>query len=93
VGSLPVILGELFAFLNPALHYSEKKVIKKIVLPTISLFVTGCLFSYYVVIPYYKYLPIDYLPEYVQEQQALIVSNNKNVHGKLFFQMKIILMV
>ncbi len=40
--------------------------------------------TYYVVIPYYKYLPIDYLPEYVQEQQALIVSNNKNVHGKFW---------
>lgn len=36
---------------------------------------------YYVVIPYYKYLPIDFLPEYLQEQPALIVSNNDLVHG------------
>jgi sec-independent protein translocase protein TatC len=45
VGSLPVMLGELFAFLNPVLHYSEKRIIKSIVVPTISLFVMGCLFS------------------------------------------------
>ena len=29
VGSLPVILGELFAFLNPALHYSEKESLRE----------------------------------------------------------------
>jgi len=40
--------------------------------------------SYYVVIPYYKYLPIDFLPEYLQEQPALIISNNDLVHGKFW---------
>ena len=45
VGSLPVIVGELFAFLNPALYYSEKKIIKRIVLPIISLFVMAVMGS------------------------------------------------
>ena len=67
VGSLPVILGELFAFLNPALHYSEKRVIKRIVVPIISLFVMGCLFSYYVTIPY----TLDFLYQYGQAINVL----------------------
>ncbi|MBK9098626.1 MAG: hypothetical protein IPM14_11040 [bacterium] len=36
---------------------------------------------YYIVIPYYKYLPIGYLPDDLQEQPALIISNNEKVHG------------
>lgn len=67
VGSLPVILGELFAFLNPALHYSEKRIIKRIVVPIISLFVMGCLFSYYVAIPY----TLDFLYQYGQAMSIL----------------------
>jgi len=67
VGSLPVIVGELFAFLNPALHYSEKRIIKSIVVPTVSLFVMGCLFSYYVAIPYI----LDFLYQYGQAMSIL----------------------
>ena len=67
VGSLPVILGELFAFLSPALHYSEKRVIKRIVVPVLSLFVMGCLFSYYVAIPY----TLDFLYQYGQAISVL----------------------
>jgi sec-independent protein translocase protein TatC len=67
VGSLPAILAELFAFLNPALHYSEKKIIKRIVVPIISLFVIGCLFSYYIVIPY----TLDFLYQYGQAMSVL----------------------
>ncbi|MBA3750683.1 MAG: twin-arginine translocase subunit TatC [Nitrosopumilus sp.] len=58
--SIPIIFRELIAFIGPALHYREKKVIQNLVLPSISLFVAGCFFSYYIVIPYtieflYKY--------------------------------------
>ncbi|HEX7207888.1 MAG TPA: twin-arginine translocase subunit TatC [Nitrososphaeraceae archaeon] len=67
VGSLPVMLGELFAFLNPVLHYSEKRIIKSIVVPTISLFVMGCLFSYYVAIPY----TLEFLYQYGQAMNIL----------------------
>ena len=67
VGSLPVVLKELFAFLNPALHYSEKRIIKSIVVPTISLFVMGCLFSYYVAIPY----TLEFLYQYGQAMSIL----------------------
>ncbi len=67
VGSLPVILVELFAFLNPALHYYEKKTIKGIVMPTVLLFVMGCLFAYYVVIPY----TLDFLYKYGQSMGVI----------------------
>jgi sec-independent protein translocase protein TatC len=67
VGSLPVMLGELFAFLNPVLHYSEKRIIKSIVVPTISLFVMGCIFSYYVAIPY----TLEFLYQYGQSMNIL----------------------
>lgn len=52
VGSLPVIIGELFAFVGPALHSYERKIIRRIVAPVIALFIIGCLFSYFIVIPY-----------------------------------------
>lgn len=52
VSGFPVIIGELFAFLNPALHHYEKKIIRRIMVPVIALFALGCLFSYFIVIPY-----------------------------------------
>jgi sec-independent protein translocase protein TatC len=67
VSSLPVIIGELFAFLNPALHHYEKKIIRRIIAPVIALFALGCLFSYYIVIPYI----LDFLYNYGQSMGAV----------------------
>ncbi|MBA3977544.1 MAG: twin-arginine translocase subunit TatC [Nitrosopumilus sp.] len=58
--ALPIVFAEVFAFISPALKHHEKKVIKNILLPSVFLFLAGCFFSYYVVIPYtieflYKY--------------------------------------
>ena len=58
--ALPIVFAEVFAFISPALKHHEKRVIKSILLPSIFLFFAGCIFSYYVVIPYtieflYKY--------------------------------------
>jgi len=62
LSGLPVIIGELFAFLNPALHHYEKKIIRRIMIPIIALFVLGCLFAYFIVIPYI----LDFLYNYGQ---------------------------
>ncbi|MDN5867651.1 MAG: twin-arginine translocase subunit TatC, partial [Candidatus Nitrosocosmicus sp.] len=62
VSGLPIIIGELFAFLNPALHHYEKKIIKRIMIPVAALFILGCLFSYLIVMPYI----IDFLYNYGQ---------------------------
>ncbi len=38
----------------------------------------------YVVFPYYKNLPIDHIPEYIQNQPGLIVSNDRLRNGRLW---------
>ena len=58
--ALPIVFAEVFAFISPALKDHEKKVIENIMLPSVFLFLAGCFFSYYIVIPYtigflYKY--------------------------------------
>ncbi len=64
---LPIVFAEVFAFIGPALKYHEKKVIKKIVLPSIFLFLAGCVFSYCVVIPY----TIEFLYKYGESMNAI----------------------
>jgi len=49
---MPVIARELAAFIAPALHENEKGTIGKITMPIIGLFATGCLFAYFVAIPF-----------------------------------------
>ena len=49
---MPVIVKELTAFIGPGLHPNEKGIVKKITVPAVALFASGCLFSYFVVIPY-----------------------------------------
>jgi sec-independent protein translocase protein TatC len=58
--AVPITIRELAAFVGPALYQHEKVIIKKIMIPAVGLFAIGCLFSYFVVIPYtlgflYKY--------------------------------------
>jgi len=49
---MPVIVRELTMFIAPGLHQNEKKTMKQITIPAVALFAAGCLFSYFVVIPY-----------------------------------------
>lgn len=50
--SMPVIVKEMATFINPGLHARERGMVKKITIPAVCLFAAGCLFAYYVVIPY-----------------------------------------
>ncbi len=57
---MPVIVKELTGFIKPALKEREINVSRSIVFPAVGLFIAGCLFSYFLVIPYileflYKY--------------------------------------
>ena len=52
VASVPLIIKEFVSFLKPALREAEIKVGRTITLPAIGLFITGCVFSYTLVIPY-----------------------------------------
>ncbi|MEX0861506.1 twin-arginine translocase subunit TatC [Nitrosopumilus sp.] len=49
---MPVIIIELVSFIKPALKENEIKISRSISLPALGLFIAGCVFSYYFVIPY-----------------------------------------
>ncbi|MFB5610822.1 MAG: twin-arginine translocase subunit TatC, partial [Nitrosopumilaceae archaeon] len=50
--AMPVIIKEAVAFLRPALKENEIHVGRSISFPALGLFASGCLFSYFLVIPY-----------------------------------------
>ena len=57
---MPVIIKELAGFIKPALKEREINVSRSIALPALALFITGCLFSYFLVVPYI----LDFLYKY-----------------------------
>jgi sec-independent protein translocase protein TatC len=60
VFGMPVIIREMTGFIKPALKEREIHVSRAIALPTLGLFIVGCLFSYVVVVPYI----LDFLYKY-----------------------------
>ena len=52
LAGMPVIIRELVTFIKPALRENEINVSRSISLPALGLFASGCVFSYYLVIPY-----------------------------------------
>ena len=52
LAGMPVIIRELVTFIKPALKENEINVSRSISLPALGLFASGCVFSYYLVIPY-----------------------------------------
>jgi sec-independent protein translocase protein TatC len=61
IGSMPIIIREIYGFISPAFNKQSRRVgIKTVFLPTICLFLAGIAFSYIAVIPFtltflYKY--------------------------------------
>lgn len=60
VFGMPIIIREIALFIGPALYENERKMVKRIALPALALFALGCLFSYYVIIPFM----LDFLYRY-----------------------------
>jgi len=60
VAVMPIIIREATAFLKPALKENEIHISKSITIPALGLFVAGCLFSYFLVIPFI----LDFLYKY-----------------------------
>lgn len=52
VFGMPVIIRELVTFIRPALEEREINVSRAVAFPALGLFIGGCLFSYFLVIPY-----------------------------------------
>ena len=49
---MPVIIKEFVCFIKPGLKEREIKVTRSIALPALGLFIIGCIFSYFLIIPY-----------------------------------------
>jgi len=58
--SLPFILYQVWAFVSPALYPHEKKAIITLLISSIPLFMTGLLFSYFVMLPFTIRFLIEY---------------------------------
>ncbi|MEC7711727.1 MAG: twin-arginine translocase subunit TatC, partial [Thermoproteota archaeon] len=52
VAGTPIIIREIVSFLKPALKENEINVGRTITVPIMGLFISGCLFAYFVVIPF-----------------------------------------
>jgi sec-independent protein translocase protein TatC len=50
--STPVILYEIAAFISPGLYENEKRLIRNIMIPTTILFIIGCAFGFFFVVPF-----------------------------------------
>lgn len=49
--SFPLFLYKLIRYLSPALYQKERKAIFKVLFPSVFLFIAGCLFAYFLLIP------------------------------------------
>ena len=72
--SIPIIIREFISFLKPALKEREIHVGRRITIPAIGLFVTGCAFSYAVVIPFI----LDFLYKYGESAGLVTFLNIKD---------------
>ena len=68
----PYILWELWRFVQPALHEKERKHTAGVVLYASLLFITGILFSYYIIVP----MTINFLGNY---QVSALVKNTISI--------------
>jgi len=50
--AVPVAIYEMWAFVAPGLYKHEKKMIKLVLLPAATLFATGALFAYFIIVPF-----------------------------------------
>ena len=60
--AMPIIIREFSGFISPGLYQNEKTLIRKFMTYAMGLFVVGCLFSYFIVIP----STLDFLYKYGQ---------------------------
>ena len=68
---MPIIVKEFVGFLAPALGKKEIHIIRSITIPSVCLFVAGCVFSYFFVTPYI----LGFLYKYGQSADLLTFLN------------------
>ena len=82
--ALPVVLWQLWLFISPALHVNEKKAAWPLVIVTTSLFVSGVLFAFFLVLPVaFKFLlsmeteflkPMISVSEYIDFLNSMLLA-------------------
>ena len=61
IGSMPIIVKEIYGFISPAIGKHTKKIgVMNVFAPTVSLFIIGIAFSYILVIPFMLNFLYDY---------------------------------
>jgi len=75
VGSLPIILSQIWLFIAPGLYANEKKMLIPFIVGGTVMFVVGVMFAYYVVTPFgfdflitfgsFKFTPLINIEDYV----------------------------
>ncbi|WP_134482582.1 twin-arginine translocase subunit TatC [Candidatus Nitrosocosmicus franklandus] len=70
--AVPLIVREILAFVSPAISItSKRKAVLTIIMPTVTLFFAGILFSFYVAVP----MALDFLYQYGQSIGVLTFLN------------------
>ena len=65
--STPMIFIQTGYFVGPGLYPHEKRALKWIMVPATTLFVVGCLFSYFIITPFM----IDFMYMYIESMETL----------------------
>jgi sec-independent protein translocase protein TatC len=85
IGSMPIVVKEIYGFVSPAISNQTKKIgIINVFLPTISLFIAGIIFSYILVIPF----TLNFLYKY---GQAIGVATFLNINDFISFVLQFFL--
>ena len=85
IGSIPIIIKEIFGFISPAIGNQTKKIgITNVFLPIVSLCIAGIIFSYIVVIPF----TLNFLYKY---GQAIGVATFLNINDFISFVLQFFL--
>ena len=50
--AMPMIVYQIWAFLAPGLYPNEKRLMMRMVVPAVILFIMGCLFAYVIILPF-----------------------------------------
>jgi sec-independent protein translocase protein TatC len=85
IGSIPIIIKEIFGFISPAIGNQTKKIgITNVFLPIVSLCLAGIIFSYIAVIPF----TLNFLYKY---GQAIGVATFLNINDFISFVLQFFL--
>ncbi|MGN6821440.1 MAG: twin-arginine translocase subunit TatC [Candidatus Nitrosocosmicus sp.] len=96
--SIPLILKESINFLFPSLYHNERKIIIRLLFPSLFLFLIGCSFSYYIVVPYtivflYKYGESMGITSFFDITQFITFTLNFLLTFGLAFQLPLLMFV